>query len=73
MSSSSNSFPMAAVVPAVFDVAEEFDADFVGVEVARGHVDGAEVVVGVVDDFRRSRGSGGSSWWSASGWPTPRS
>ena len=44
-------FSVAAVVPAVFDVAEEFDADFVGVEVAGGHVDGAGVVVGVVDDF----------------------
>ena len=41
----------AAAVPAVFDVAEDFDADLVGVEVAGGHVDGAGVVVGVVDDF----------------------
>ena len=29
-------FSVATVVPAVFNVAEEFDADFVGVEVARG-------------------------------------
>src|SRR6266850_494852 len=40
-----------ALVPAVFDVAKHFQADFVGVEVAGGHVDGAGVVVGVVDYF----------------------
>src|SRR6516225_1183658 len=42
-----------AGVPAVLDVAQQFDADLVGVEPAAGHGHGAGVVVGVVDTLPR--------------------
>jgi len=39
-----------AAVPAIFDIAEEFDADFVGVELGGRAGHGAAVVIAVVDD-----------------------
>ena len=40
-----------SLIPAVFDVAKQLDADLVRIEIAGRHVDGAAVVVGVVDNF----------------------
>jgi len=40
-----------ALVPAVFDIAEKLDADLVRIEIAGRHVNGAAVVIGVVDDL----------------------
>ena len=41
-----------ALVPAIFDVAEQLDADLVRIEIPRRHVNRAAVMVGIVDDFR---------------------